>query len=275
MIRQIHEIRNGRNHGPVNSYVNSSNLNVLNPFLLWDHFQVSNVKGTAGFDFHGHSGVATISYPQIGSIAHKDTGGHSGSLVAGGIQIMSAGAGVLHKETVHPDNTVADAFQLWVALPKDEHEMGSVTYSTQQQDELPVVEETHSTTKVLVGQYHHKQSQALAPVDMTYLHINLNADCTWQHAGSQSQTTAFIFVRNGSVRVESKDLSAGELGVFEKSSAAIQVTALQKEAEFLIVSGTPLKQEFISNGASLHSSNSNLIAGVKRIKQLQSQQVNQ
>ncbi|MFA0161600.1 pirin family protein [Vibrio splendidus] len=110
MIRQIHEIRNGRNHGPVTSYVSSSNLKDLNPFVLWDHFKMSNVKGTAGFDFHGHSGVATISYPQIGAIAHKNTGGHSGLLEAGGIQIMSAGSGVLHKETVHPDNKVADAF---------------------------------------------------------------------------------------------------------------------------------------------------------------------
>ncbi|WP_122081181.1 pirin family protein [Vibrio coralliirubri] len=275
MIRQIHEIRNGRNHGPVTSYVSSSNLKDLNPFVLWDHFKMSNVKGTAGFDFHGHSGVATISYPQIGAIAHKDTGGHSGLLEAGGIQIMSAGSGVLHKETVHPDNKVADAFQLWVALPENEHELGPVTYSTQQQEQLPVVEEAHSTTKVLVGRFNGKQSKALTPVDMTYLHINLDAEYTWQYAGEPSQTTAFIFVRHGSVRVGSKDLAAGELGVFDKNTSLIAVSALESNAEFVIVSGTPLKQDFISNGASLHSSTSNLIAGVRRIKQLQSQQVNQ
>ncbi|MDW1575577.1 pirin family protein [Vibrio sp. Vb2880] len=273
MSRQIQEIRNGRKHGPVTSYVTSANFSDLNPFVLWDHFHIPHVQGKAGFGFHGHSGVATISYPQIGAIAHEDTGGHSGLLKAGGIQIMSAGSGVLHKETVHPDRFLADAFQLWVALPAKELEMGPVTYSTQQQDDIAVVEEDHATTKVLIGRYKEVQSLVQAPVDMTYLHVHLKAEARWQHLASELQTTAFIYVRRGSVAVGNAILSSGELGVFEKNYKLINVTADGQLAEFLIISGTPLDQELISNGPSVHSNLANLNAGAQRIKQLQLQGV--
>ncbi|MGF1757226.1 pirin family protein [Photobacterium sagamiensis] len=117
MSRFIQEIRTGSNHRPIASFVSRGNLTVLNPFVLWDHFAISGADNTAGFGFHGHSGVATISYPLISSIKHEDTGGHTGHLLSGGIQVMSAGGGVLHKETVYPDAGKAEAFQLWTLLP--------------------------------------------------------------------------------------------------------------------------------------------------------------
>lgn len=270
MARQIKEIRSGRKHGPVSSFVNSTNVAELNPFVLWDHFHLPYVEGTAGFDFHGHSGVATISYPQIGDIGHEDTGGHSGMLNAGGVQVMSAGSGVLHKETVYPSNHVADAFQLWVALPASHLEMSPVSYSTIQRQNIPIVETTGAKTKVVIGQFQHQKSTVQAPVDMTYLHVNLAAEHSWQHFIQESQSTAFIYVRNGAVETGGMRLSAGELGIFEKSTDELSIKALHQNAEFLLISGTPLEQEIISNGASVHSSKTNLIAGVQKIQQLHS-----
>lgn len=273
MSRQIQAIRDGLKHGPVHSYMTSANVADLNPFVLWDHFYIPHIEQATGFGFHGHSGVATISYPQKGSIAHEDTGGHSGFLEAGGIQIMSAGAGVLHKEIIHPTHHVADAFQLWVALPAEKQEMGPVTYSTLPQNGIPIVETPTSTTKVLVGTHNGVHSTAQAPVDMTYLHINIDAEDTWQHSENNSQTTAFVFVRHGSIEIGNKQISAGELGIFEKNMEPIDIKATQQKAEFLFISGTPLQQAFVSNGSSIHSSTKNLIAGVQRIKQLHLQKV--
>jgi redox-sensitive bicupin YhaK (pirin superfamily) len=275
MTRQIQEIRNGNRHGPVSSYVNSANVTKLNPFVLWDHFYLPHVEGTAGFDFHGHSGVATISYPQTGDIGHEDTGGHSGKLKAGGVQIMSAGAGVLHKETVYPNKHVADAFQLWVALPEYDQEMGPVIYSTLQQQDIPIVEADGSKTKVVIGQFQNQKSVAQAPVDMTYLHVNLEAGIEWQHLSQKSQTTAFIYVRHGSVDTGGVHLSAGELGIFEKGIEGLVVNTSTQDAEFLLVLGAPLNQEIISNGASVHSSRTNLIAGAQKIQQLHTHGISQ
>lgn len=268
MTRQIREVRNGHRRGPVSSFIGAANVAELNPFVLWDHFHLPHTEHTAGFDFHGHSGVAAISYPQTGDIVHQDTAGHNGKLIAGGVQIMSAGAGVLHKETVYPDQHVADAFQLWVALPEYDKEMGPVTYSTLQQKDIPIVTTNNAITKVVIGQYLNQTSTAQAPVDMTYLHVNLERESKWQHTGTASQTTAFIYIRHGSVEAGGVHLSAGELGIFEQDSAAITVNTSTQDAEFLTVLGAPLKQMIISNGASVHSNRTNLIAGTQKIQQL-------
>lgn len=275
MSRQIQEIRNGNRRGPVSSFVNSLNVTELNPFVLWDHFYLPHVEGTTGFDFHGHSGVATISYPQTGDIGHEDTGGHTGMLKAGGVQIMSAGAGVLHKETVYPDKRIADAFQLWVALPENGQEMGPVTYSTLQQKDIPVVEVDGSKTKVVIGQFQDKKSTVQAPVDMTYLHVTLNASKEWQHLGDEPQSTAFIYIRHGSIDTGGVRLSAGELGIYEKGTQALVVNTSSQDAEFLLILGAPLNQEIMSNGASVHSSRTNLIAGVQKIQQLHTHGISQ
>lgn len=275
MTRQIKEIRNGKKHGPVSTFVAATNIEELNPFVLWDHFYLPQVEGTAGFDFHGHSGVATISYPQVGDIAHEDTAGHSGLLKAGGIQIMSSGAGVLHKETVFPDKKHADAFQLWVALPEKDLEMGPVTYSTLQEQNTPVIEANGSVVKVLVGEYQGQKSAAQPPVDMSYFHIKLEADSTWSHSSQELHTTAFIYVRKGVLETGGVRLLAGELGVYENQSELISVNALKQNAEFLVVTGAPLKQPIISNGVSVHSSNTNLIAGVQKIRQLHANGIRQ
>ncbi|WP_275665773.1 pirin family protein [Vibrio sp. Isolate30] len=275
MTRQIKKIRNGRKHGPVSSFVSATNIEELNPFVLWDHFYLTQVEGTAGFNFHGHSGVATISYPQIGDIAHEDTGGHTGLLKAGGIQIMSSGAGVLHKETVFPDKKHADAFQLWVALPEKDLEMGPVTYSTLQEQDIPVVEVNGANVKILVGEYHGQKSAAQPPVDMSYFHINLKADSTWSHSSQASHSTAFIYVREGVIETGGVRLEPGELGIYENQSELISVNALHQDADFIVVTGMPLKQQLISNGASVHSSNSNLIAGVQKVRQLRTHGIRQ
>ncbi|HIF9343749.1 TPA: pirin family protein [Photobacterium damselae] len=275
MIRQIKEIRNGRKHGPVSSFVSITSIEDLNPFVLWDHFYLAQVEGSTGFDFHGHSGIATISYPQKGDIVHEDTGGHTGKLKAGGVQIMSSGAGVLHKETIVPNNKLADAFQLWMVLPENGIEMGPVSYSIVQEQDIPIVETSGARVKILVGEYHGQKSEAQAPVDMSYFHVKLETTTSWSYLSPKSHTTAFIYVRKGEIETGGVRLSAGELGIYGNQAEFISVNTQNQNSEFLVVTGSPLKQQIISNGASVHSSNTNLIAGVQKIRQLHTDSISQ
>jgi redox-sensitive bicupin YhaK (pirin superfamily) len=271
MSRFIQEIRTGSNHEPVTSFVSRSNLTVLNPFVLWDHFAISGAVNPAGFGFHGHSGVATISYPLISSIKHEDTGGHTGHLLSGGIQVMSAGGGVLHKETVYPDAGKAEALQLWTLLPTAENEMGPVTYSAAQSDALPEVKNLKSRTKVLVGEYQGVSSPVQHSVAMAYLHVNLKSGSKWQHQVAKGQTTAFVYLRSGQLTIGTTHLSAGEMGIFNTSNDEIQVSTTNNAAEFLLVAGKPLAQPIISTGPSVHSSRHNAILGSRQINKLQMQ----
>ena len=64
------------------------------PFLLLDDFRGDNPEDyLAGFPWHPHRGIETITYMLAGSVEHGDSLGNSGIIKAGGVQWMTAGAG--------------------------------------------------------------------------------------------------------------------------------------------------------------------------------------
>ena len=268
MTRSITEIREGNLSGPITSYVKQANVASLNPFVLWDHYHVEQVSGTTGFGFHGHSGVATISVPITGSISHEDTGGHSGILMPDGIQVMSSGSGVLHKETVHPDNGTAEAFQLWTLLPSESAEMGAVTYSAAQQIDIPVVEVEGSRTRVLIGTHDGATSPVQHSVPITYLNVVLGHDVRWEHLTTQGQTAGFIYVRSGAVTIAGIRVETHQMGVLDASDSALELIAGSAGAELMIALGQPLDQAIISSGSSIHSTLENLHSGTNNIRTL-------
>ncbi|WP_028469012.1 pirin family protein [Neptunomonas japonica] len=268
MSRSIIETRNGHQHGPITSFINQKNVKQLNPFVLWDHFQTEGLTGTTGFGFHGHSGVATISYPVIGDIVHEDTDGNQGKLEAGGVQLMASGAGVLHKETVYPNQGVTDAFQLWTLLPQDEVEMGPVSYSLAQKEQAPVVTTPVSKTKVLVGQHSGAFSPAKHSVDITYLEVEITPNGTWKHTVEAGQTSGFIYVRSGEISLNNSLLKATHLGVLNQSDADLSLTAGDSGAIIMVALGQPLEQPIISSGSSMHSSQERLNVGTLNIQRL-------
>lgn len=268
MSRSIIETRNGHQHGPVTSFINQKNVKQLNPFVLWDHFQTEGLTGTTGFGFHGHSGVATISYPVIGDIVHEDTDGNQGKLEAGGVQLMASGAGVLHKETVYPNQGVTDAFQLWTLLPQDEVEMGPVSYSLAQKEQTPVVMTPASKTKVLIGQHSGVLSPAKHSVDISYLEVEITPKGTWQHVVAKGQTSGFIYVRSGEVSLNNSLLQATHFGVLNQSDADLSLTASDSGAVIMVALGQPLDQPIISSGSSMHSSQERLNVGTLNIQRL-------
>src|SRR6266850_2271080 len=76
----------------------------FDPFLLLDDFRNENPDDyLAGFSWHPHRGIETITYVLAGQVAHGDSLGNRGSLGAGDVQWMTAGSGILHQEMPHGD----------------------------------------------------------------------------------------------------------------------------------------------------------------------------
>ena len=89
------------------------------PFLLLDDFRNERPEDyLAGFPWHPHRGIETITYVLAGSVEHGDSMGNRGSIGAGDIQWMTAGRGILHQEmpTGDPRGRM-HGFQLWANLP--------------------------------------------------------------------------------------------------------------------------------------------------------------
>src|SRR5262249_35475953 len=91
----------------------------FDPFLLFDDFRNDRPADyLAGFPWHPHRGIETITYVLAGDVSHADSLGNRGTLGAGDVQWMTAGSGILHQEMPHGDPSGRmHGFQLWSNLP--------------------------------------------------------------------------------------------------------------------------------------------------------------
>src|SRR2546425_563507 len=91
----------------------------FDPFLLFDDFRNENPEDyLAGFPWHPHRGIETITYVLAGTVNHGDSLGNKGALGAGDVQWMTAGSGILHQEMPQGDpQGRMHGFQLWANLP--------------------------------------------------------------------------------------------------------------------------------------------------------------
>jgi len=91
----------------------------FDPFLLLDDFRSDNPADyLAGFPWHPHRGIETITYVLAGEVAHGDSLGNKGRMTAGDVQWMTAGSGILHQEMPSGDaKGRMHGFQLWANLP--------------------------------------------------------------------------------------------------------------------------------------------------------------
>src|SRR5881398_433935 len=95
------------------------NTGDFDPFLLLDDFRNEHPQDyLAGFPWHPHRGIETITYVLAGSVAHGDSLGNRGTLGSGDVQWMTAGSGILHQEMPQGDpQGRMHGFQLWANLP--------------------------------------------------------------------------------------------------------------------------------------------------------------
>jgi len=95
------------------------NTDEFDPFLLLDDFRNDNPQDyRAGFPWHPHRGIETITYVLNGAVEHGDSLGNRGTLGAGDVQWMTAGSGILHQEMPQGDERGRmHGFQLWANLP--------------------------------------------------------------------------------------------------------------------------------------------------------------
>src|SRR6266536_1945676 len=101
--------------------IGTPRLDHLDPFLLLDHFEsVSPADYKAGFPYHPHRGIETVTIVRKGEIQHRDSLGHSGTIGDGDIQWMTSGSGILHEEMPQVRPEGIGGLQLWLNLPARE-----------------------------------------------------------------------------------------------------------------------------------------------------------
>ena len=125
------------------------------PFLLLDDFRSDRPEDySAGFPFHPHRGIETITYVLAGSVEHQDSLGNRGVISAGDVQWMTAGSGIIHQEMPKGDPAGRmHGFQLWANLPAAQ-KMTEPRYQEVKARDIPVVaDDDGAQIRVVCGSY--------------------------------------------------------------------------------------------------------------------------
>ena len=131
----------------------------FDPFLLFDDFRNDNPQDyMAGFPWHPHRGIETITYVLAGSVEHGDSLGNKGSMGAGDVQWMTAGSGILHQEMPKGDpNGRMHGFQLWANLPS-RLKMTDPRYQDIKAADIPEITDDDGTrVRVITGEFWGKR----------------------------------------------------------------------------------------------------------------------
>lgn len=224
--------------------IGSSELNLLDPFLLFDVFGSDKPQDyIGGFPPHPHRGFETVTYMLSGKMRHEDSAGNSGIIEPGGVQWMTAGKGIIHSEMPEQQQGLLSGFQLWVNLPASQ-KMTEPKYQERTDEEVPVEQlGENSHIKVIAG-VTQKGTQGV--IDNTtilpiYWHVQLEENTVFEQS-IPSLHSAFIYVIKGQLLVgkNSKKLSTAELAVLSNAeNLIIKATA---ESQFLVVAGKPLNE---------------------------------
>jgi redox-sensitive bicupin YhaK (pirin superfamily) len=260
----------------------------FDPFLLLDDFRNDRPNDyLAGFPWHPHRGIETITYVLAGTVEHGDSLGNKGNLGAGDVQWMTAGSGIMHQEMPKGDAAGRmHGFQLWANLPSS-LKMTKPRYQDIPSGEVPeVVEDDGTRVRIVVGDFAGKKG----PVDgiasePRYLDVwvppgkrkTLPVE-TYRHA------FAYIFEGSGSFRSASKPFGVltekegadGESLVREQtgnrslvvfdSGDEVTVQAGDEGIRFLLVSGRPLEEPVAWHGPIVMNTQAELNQAVSELR---------
>ena len=234
----------------------------FDPFLLLDDFRNDNPdEYLAGFPWHPHRGIETITYVLAGSVAHGDSLGNKGSLGAGDVQWMTAGSGILHQEMPKGDpQGRMHGFQLWANLPAS-LKMTDPRYQDIKSNDIPVVTDDDGTSvRIVCGEFWGKKGPVEGvAADPQYVDVSVPPGKTKRlKVDTRRNAFAYVFAGSGRFRdasaprnVKTEQVTATgvadellgnrSLILFDRGDE-IAVEAGEEGIRFLLVSGTPLEE---------------------------------
>jgi redox-sensitive bicupin YhaK (pirin superfamily) len=247
----------------------------LDPFLLLDVFHSSDPAAyRAGFPWHPHRGIETITYMLDGEVEHGDSMGNRGLIAAGDVQWMTAGSGIIHQEMPR-GSARGDMWgcQLWANLPA-RSKMMAPRYQEIRAVEVPIAKTADgATVRVVAGTVDGVQGPVRDIVtDPEYLDVSLPAGRTFTHAVKRGHTV-FACVLDGEGYFAgppdtpgAQRSGVGTLVLYAPGDA-VAVTADRQPVRFLLVSGKPLGEPVAWRGPVVMNTQDELRTAFREFEQ--------
>lgn len=234
------------------------------PFLLFDDFRNDRPADyLAGFPWHPHRGIETITYVLAGTVDHGDSLGNRGTLGAGDVQWMTAGSGILHQEMPRGDaQGRMHGFQLWANLPSA-LKMTRPRYQDVQGSEIPtIIDDDGTAVRVVCGEFWGRSG----PVDgiaaePRYLDVSVPPGVRKTlPVADRHSAFAYVFAGSGTFRDASgprgvltehevdgrevlrREQAADRSLIVFGTGDAVTVQAGEEGIRFLLISGRPLEE---------------------------------
>ena len=260
----------------------------FDPFLLFDDFRNDRPKDyEAGFPWHPHRGIETITYVLAGSVEHRDSLGNKGRLGAGDVQWMTAGRGIMHQEMPEGDPAGRmHGFQLWANLPSS-LKMTAPRYQDISSAEIPLLGDDDGTEiRLVCGDYKGKRGPVAGiAADPRYLDIYVPPGKRKTIPVELGRNAfAYVFEGSGSFRGASrpfgvlteKEIDGVEMHVRETtgnrslvvfdSGDEVSVEAGEEGLRFLLVSGKPIKEPVAWYGPIVMNSDEQIAEAINELR---------
>jgi redox-sensitive bicupin YhaK (pirin superfamily) len=218
----------------------------LDPFLMLDDFSSSDPADyIAGFPWHPHRGIETITYVLRGEIEHGDSLGNQGVIGPGEVQWMTAGSGVIHQEMPRESRkTGLQGFQLWANLPAAE-KMMAPRYRGILAAQIPLVVRPDGVkVRIVCGTVDGVRGPVREiRIDPEYLDVEIPPGAVFSRELPAGYAVfAYVFAGRGDFdREKKKQAAVGSLVTFSAGDG-VEVSAGNQGVRFLLVSGRPLRE---------------------------------
>jgi quercetin 2,3-dioxygenase len=258
------------------------------PFLLLDDFRNERPQDyLAGFPWHPHRGIETITYVLSGTVEHGDSLGNRGVLGSGDVQWMTAGRGIMHQEMPQgDDHGRMHGFQLWANLPSS-LKMTAPRYQDIKRVEIPeVVDDDGTRVRVVCGEFWGKRGPVEGvAADPQYLDVFVPpGKRKTLKVETERHAFAYVFEGSGSFRAASQpqgvltehqldgnDIVVREtvgdrsLVLFDKGDE-VNVQAGEQGTRFLLVSGKPIQEPVAWYGPIVMNTQAELSQAVAELR---------
>jgi quercetin 2,3-dioxygenase len=232
--------------------IGTRKLDHLDPFLLLDHFEsASPADYQAGFPYHPHRGIETVTIVRKGEIQHRDSLEHSGTIGAGDIQWMTSGSGIMHEEMpqVRPEGIAG--LQLWLNLPARE-KMTRPKYRDLQAERLiETALDGGAKVRVIAGEA--SDGRLTGPVEglavaPKFVDVTLPPGTAFRETVRRGHT-AFAYVDHGEVRFgPEQTLARGPALVVFGDGDIVEASAGGGGGRFLLAAARPLHEPIARYG---------------------------
>jgi len=260
----------------------------FDPFLLLDDFRYDNPADyLAGFPWHPHRGIETITYVLVGEVDHGDSLGNKGTLGAGDVQWMTAGSGIMHQEMPRGDTQGRmHGFQLWANLPRA-LKMTKPRYQNIKAKDIPeVVDDDGTKVRVITGDFWGKTGPVEGvAADPRYLDISVPPGRKKTFKVEVDRNAfAYIFAGSGAFvsaskpfgvltekEIDGREVTLREqtgnrsLIVFDRGDE-VTVQAGEEGVRFLLVSGKPIEEPVAWYGPIVMNSQAELQEAVAELR---------